>query len=37
MPNKPVTVVGGYAVGFVFQGARLPNPGETVIGDRFYE
>ena len=37
MPNKPLTVVGGYAVGFVFQGARLPNPGETVIGNRFYE
>lgn len=37
MAGKPVTVVGAYCVGLYFLGDRLPGPGETVIGNRFYE
>jgi ribokinase len=37
MAGKPVTVVGAYCVGLYFLGDRLPGPGETVIGSRFYE
>ena len=35
--NKPVTVVGSYNVGLFFKGKNLPQSGETVIGDIFYE
>jgi ribokinase len=35
MEKRPVTIIGAYVEGLVFQGSRLPGPGETVIGDHF--
>ncbi|NLF09990.1 MAG: ribokinase [Pirellulaceae bacterium] len=35
--SKPIVVVGSYNVGLFIKGQRLPNKGETVIGDSFYE
>jgi ribokinase len=37
MSNKQVTVVGSYNVGLFLVGDELPNPGETVIGNKFHE
>jgi len=37
MQTKPVTVIGSYNVGLFLKGATLPTPGQTVIGDQFYE
>jgi ribokinase len=35
--NAPsITVVGSYNVGFTFRAARLPVPGETLLGDAFH-
>jgi ribokinase len=34
---KPIVVVGSYNVGLFIKGQRLPQKGETVIGDTFYE
>ena len=35
--TKPIVVVGSYNVGLFIKGDRLPEKGETVIGDTFYE
>ncbi len=35
--SKPIVVVGSYNVGLFIKGPRLPEKGETVIGDTFYE
>jgi ribokinase len=35
--GKPIVVVGSYNVGLFIKGQRLPQKGETVIGDTFYE
>jgi ribokinase len=35
--KKPIVVVGSYNVGLFIKGDRLPEKGETVIGDSFYE
>jgi len=37
MEKKTVTVIGSYNVGLFLKGDVLPNPGETVIGNHFYE
>jgi ribokinase len=37
MVQNTVTVIGSYNVGLFFKGEALPNPGETVIGAKFYE
>jgi len=37
MPQNGVAVVGSYNVGLFLKGQRLPSPGETVIGDEYYE
>ncbi|MFA7345547.1 MAG: ribokinase [Terrimicrobiaceae bacterium] len=37
MPNKTVTIIGSYNVGLFLKGEHLPDVGETVIGDSFYE
>ena len=34
---KKITVIGSYNVGLFLKGQKLPQPGETVIGDKFYE
>jgi ribokinase len=34
---KPIVVVGSYNVGLFIKGQRLPEKGETVIGETFYE
>lgn len=35
--ERIVTVIGSYNVGLFLKGKKLPGPGETVIGDKFYE
>jgi len=35
--SKPIVVVGSYNVGLFIKGPRLPQKGETVIGDTFHE
>jgi ribokinase len=35
--SKPIVVVGSYNVGLFIKGERLPQKGETVIGDQFHE
>jgi ribokinase len=35
--SKPIVVVGSYNVGLTIKGRRLPNKGETVIGESFHE
>jgi len=37
MGRDTVTVIGSYNVGLFLKGEVLPKPGETVIGDKFYE
>ena len=37
MEKRTVTVIGSYNVGLFLKGEVLPHPGETVIGDHFYE
>lgn len=37
MENGTVTVIGSFNIGLFARGARLPSPGETVIGDRFWQ
>ena len=37
MAAKTVTIIGSYNVGLFLKGEILPSPGETVIGDEFYE
>lgn len=37
MVQNTVTVIGSYNVGLFLKGEVLPKPGETVIGDKFYE
>jgi ribokinase len=37
MPEKTVTIIGSYNVGLFLKGEHLPDMGETVIGDEFYE
>ena len=35
--SRPIVVVGSYNAGLFIKGQHLPNKGETVIGDTFYE
>jgi ribokinase len=35
--GKPIVVVGSYNVGLFIKGDRLPDKGETVLGDTFHE
>jgi len=37
MPDTTVTIIGSYNVGLFLKGKHLPDQGETVIGDEFYE
>ncbi len=37
MEIKKLMVAGSYSVGLFFKGKALPKPGETVIGNRFFE
>ena len=37
MKDKTVTIIGSYNVGLFLKGEQLPNRGQTVIGDEFYE
>lgn len=37
MDRKLITVIGSYNVGLFLKGKKIPNIGETVIGDVFYE
>jgi|SRR5271165_2765375 len=37
VPDKIVTIIGSYNVGLFLRGEHLPERGETVIGDEFYE
>ena len=37
MNTGPISIVASYNVGFFLKGQRLPEPGETVIADSFYE
>ena len=37
MERNTVTVIGSYNVGLFLKGEVLPKPGETVIGNQFYE
>ena len=37
MEKSTVTIIGSYNVGLFLKGEVLPKPGETVIGNQFYE